>query len=208
MRITKVNGFWVPENDIHLDKWKNNEDFTQSKCLNRFIEYCNTQNKRFRTVLDIGAWCGTWTKKMEAYSKRIVSFEPDPVHFHCLEKNCTINCIPRNQAVGSDNGFISLSEDNFTQAKRVVGDGKIQMVTVDSLEYDNVDLIKIDVEGYEMEVLKGAEETLETCQYLMIELNNNSKKYGSSNAKIEKYLAEKGYKVLIDHWPDKVLYRN
>ena len=58
-----------------------------------------------------------------------------------------------------------------------------------------------------MEVLKGAEQTLNTCQYLMIELNNNSKKYGSSNRIIEKYLQDKGYKVLIDHWPDKVLYR-
>ena len=157
--------------------------------------------------MDIGAWCGTWSKAIESYAKRVVAFEPDPLHFHWLEKNCTINCIPRNQAVGSTDGFISLTEDDFTQAKRVAGEGKIPMVTIDGLEYDNVDLIKIDVEGYEMEVLKGAEQTLNTCQYIMIELNNNSKKYGSSNRIIEKYLQDKGYKVLIDHWPDKVLYR-
>jgi hypothetical protein len=68
-------------------------------------------------------------------------------------------------------------------------------------------LIKIDVEGYEMKVLKGAEKTLKKSQYLMIELNNNTKKYGSSNANVEKYLDENGFKVLIDHWPDKVFYR-
>lgn len=207
MNITKINGFFVPANDIHLDQWKAKEDFTQSKCLNKFLDYCKTQNKNFHTVMDIGAWCGTWSKAIESYAKRVVAFEPDPLHFHCLEKNCTINCIPRNQAVGSTDGFISLTEDDFTQAKRVAGEGKIPMVTIDGLEYDNVDLIKIDVEGYEMEVLKGAEQTLNTCQYLMIELNNNSKKYGSSNRIIEKYLQDKGYKVLIDHWPDKVLYR-
>ena len=207
MNITKINGFFVPANDIHLDQWKAKEDFTQSKCLNKFLDYCKTQNKKFHTVMDIGAWCGTWSKAIESYAKRVVAFEPDPLHFHCLEKNCTINCIPRNQAVGSTDGFISLTEDDFTQAKRVAGEGKIPMVTIDGLEYDNVDLIKIDVEGYEMEVLKGAEQTLNTCQYIMIELNNNSKKYGSSNRIIEKYLQDKGYKVLIDHWPDKVLYR-
>lgn len=207
MNITKINGFFVPANDIHLDKWKAKEDFTQSKCLNKFLDYCKTQNKKFHTVMDIGAWCGTWSKAIESYAKRVVAFEPDPLHFHCLEKNCTINCIPRNQAVGSTDGFISLTEDDFTQAKRVAGEGKIPMVTIDGLEYDNIDLIKIDVEGYEMEVLKGAEQTLNTCQYVMIELNNNSKKYGSSNRIIEKYLQDKGYKVLIDHWPDKVLYR-
>ena len=46
------------------------------------------------------------------------------------------------------------------------------MVTIDSLGLADVDMIKIDVEGYEMEVLKGAEKTLENIQYLMIELNN------------------------------------
>lgn len=207
MNITKINGFFVPANDIHVDKWKANEDFTQSKCLKKFIEYCTIQNKKFKTVIDVGAWCGTWSKAIEPFANKVVAFEPDPVHFHCLEKNCTINCIPRNQAVGSKDGFVSLTEDDFTQAKRVAGDGNIPMVTLDGLEYNDVDLVKIDVEGYEMEVLEGAKKILQTCQYIMIELNNNSKKYGSSNMIIEKYLQDKGYKVLIDHWPDKVFYR-
>ena len=54
------------------------------------------------------------------------------------------------------------------------------------MRLDDVDMIKIDVEGYEMEVLKGATKTLESVQYLMIELNNNTKKYGSNNIEIEK----------------------
>ena len=103
--------------------------------------------------------------------------------------------------------MISLSEDNFTQSKRVVGEGKIQMVTVDSLNLEHVDLIKIDVEGYEMEVLKGAAKTLENVRFLMIELNNNTKKYGSSNIEVEQHITSLGYKLLMDHWPDKVYYR-
>ena len=39
-----------------------------------------------------------------------------------------------------------------------------------------------------MEVLKGAETLLKHVECVMIELNNNSKKYGSSNTRIEKYL--------------------
>ena len=78
------------------------------------------------------------------------------------------------------------------------------MRTLDSFKLEKVDLIKIDAEGYEMKVLEGANKTLESCQYLMIELNNNTKKYGSSNRDVEKYLNDKGWRVLIDHWPDKV----
>jgi FkbM family methyltransferase len=207
MKIEKVNNFWVPSNDVHIKEWKSGQAFTQNKCLNKFIKWCDKHNKKFNTVLDIGAWCGTWSKVMENYSKQVIAFEPDGVHFTCLEKNCTVNCEPRQQAVGSESKFISLTEDNFTQAKRVLGDGAIEMVTVDSLQLNDVDLIKIDVEGYEMEVLKGAVNTLESVGYLMIELNNNTKKYGSSNIEVEKHITSLGYKLLMDHWPDKVFHR-
>lgn len=41
----------------------------------------------------------------------------------------------------------------------------------------------------------------------MIELNNNSKRYGSSNLEIEKYLKGLGFKELIKTWPDIVYYK-
>jgi len=207
MKIEKVNGFWVPSNDIHIDDWKSGKPFTQNKCLLKFLDYCKTQNKKFKNVIDIGAWCGTWSKAIEPFARSVISFEPDKVHFECLQRNCTINCIPRLEAVGSRIGTISLTQDNFTQAKRIDTSGDIKLVTLDSTGYENVDLIKIDVEGYEMEVLKGAGKLLETVQYIMIELNNNSKKYGSSNIEIENYLRSLGFKVLMEHWPDKVFYQ-
>jgi FkbM family methyltransferase len=207
MNIEKVNGFWVPSNDVHLKDWKAGQQFTQNKCLLKFLDYCQTQNKKFNTVIDIGAWCGTWAKAMEPFAKKVIAFEPDKVHFACLQRNCTINCDPRQEAVGSENKHISLTEDDFTQAKRVEKEGDIRMVTLDSLAYEDVDLIKIDVEGYEMEVLKGAENTLASTQYLMIELNNNTKKYGSSNIDVEKHIKNLGFNLLLEHWPDKVFYR-
>jgi len=207
VKIEKINGFWVPSNDIHIENWRSGKPFTQNKCLIKFLDYCDSQSKKFNTVIDVGAWCGTWAKAIEPYAKRVIAYEPDKIHFECLQKNCTINCTPRMEAVGSEMGKISLTEDDFTQAKRVNKEGSIRLVTLDSTEYTNIDMIKIDVEGYEMEVLKGAKRLLDTVQYVMIELNNNSKKYGSSNRDIEKHLESLGFKVLMDHWPDKVFYR-
>jgi hypothetical protein len=42
----------------------------------------------------------------------------------------------------------------------------------------------------------------------MIELNNNSKKYGSSNGQITKYLNQKGFSQLIRTWPDVIFVNN
>ena len=207
MNIEKINNFWVPSNDIHIEDWKAGQPFTQNKCLEKFLKYCENEGKRFNHILDIGAWVGTWSMAMNKYCGRVVAFEPDPLHYECLVKNVTEDVETHQLAVGQENKMISLSNDDFTQSKRVVGEGTIPMVTVDSLGMDDVDLIKIDVEGYEMEVLKGATETLKNIQYLMIELNNNTKKYGSSNAEIERYLLKIGFRELMSHWPDKVYYR-
>ena len=207
MKIEKVNDFWVPSNDVHIEQWKSGAPFTQNKCLNKFIKYCESQTKKMKTVIDVGAWCGTWAKAIEPFAKKVIAFEPDKIHFECLQRNCTINCTPRMEAVGAQLQEVSLTEDNFTQAKRVNEKGNIRMITLDHMAYEDVDMIKIDVEGYELEVLKGATKTLESVKYLMIELNNNTKKYGSSNVMVEKFIGDLGFKVLMEHWPDKVFYR-
>ena len=204
MKIEKVNGFWVPSNDVHIEDWKKDKHFTQNKCLEKLIAYCKDKNIKFNHILDIGAWVGTWTMAMNRFCGRVVAFEPDPLHYQCLVKNCPADVETHQLAVGNERKMIALSEDNFTQARRVIGDGSIPMVTIDSLRLEDVDLIKIDVEGYEMEVLKGAVQTLKNVEYIMIELNNNTKKYGSSNLEIEKYLRKLGYKVMIKVWPDVV----
>lgn len=207
MNIEKINGFWVPSNDIHRDKWIDGAKLMQNKCIIKFLEYCDTQSKTFRTVLDIGAWCGTWSRLMEPYADQIVAFEPDKIHFECLQRNCTIKNNNRQQAVGNEDKLVSLTNDDFTQKKRIAGPGDIKMIRIDDLEYKNIDLIKIDVEGYELEVLKGAQNTLKTVKYVMLELNGNTENYGSSKLECIDFLKEQGYKMLMKAWPDKVFYR-
>ena len=214
MTIEKINGFWVPANDIPVKDWKAKTGvyahFTQDKCFKTFLNYIKKRKKRFRTVLDIGAWCGTWSYEIQKYAERVIAFDPDKIHVQCLNKNLEQfdNCEIITKAVGNKKGTISLTDDYFTQGKRIEKEkGNIPITTIDSLEYMDVDLIKIDVVGYEMNVLKGAEQTLSTTNFLMIELNGNSKKYGSSNTKIEKYLKEIGFKTLINKWPDKVFIK-
>jgi len=210
MNIEYVNGYWVPSNDIHIAQWKAGDPFTQNKGLVKFIEYLDRKNLKFNSVLDIGAWCGTWSNAISKYANLVHAFEPDQLHYDCLIKNINDNVVAHNCAVGSTKSKVSLKteQENFTQGKRVVPNGEILMTTVDSFAIKDIDLIKIDVEGYEMEVLKGANNALDQCTYVMIELNNNSKKYGSNNRQITKYLIDKGFSVLIKTWPDVIFVNN
>ena len=204
MDIQQVNGVWVPSNDIHLQEWLDGKPFTQNKCLNKFLQHCKDNSIKFNTVIDVGAWCGTWSLAVGPLAKNIIAFEPDELHFQCLQKNKLSNMTCYNFALGSKEQQVGLSRDTFTQAKHIIDKGIIQMQTLDSYNFTDVDFIKIDVEGYEMEVLRGADDTLQKTKYLMIELNNNSKKFGASNGIIEKHLDQLGWEILINLWPDKV----
>ncbi len=121
-------------------------------------------------------------------------------------------------AIGDKLCNVSLTQESVTQNTRVGKESSniqdVQMFNIDYWNYDDVDMIKIDVEGYEMRVLEGAYKTLtfndenqSNVQYIMVELNNNTKKYSSSNLEVEKYIKNLGFKILIKIWPDIVFYR-
>ena len=202
MGIIKINEFWVPEDDTQLS--------TQKKCLSKFKEWCRTQHKHFETVIDVGAWTGTWAVEMKEFAGRLYAFEPSKITFECLEKNLggydNINC--NRFALGDKDAEVSLVPSASTQAIKIdEKPGNVQMKTIDSFELKNVQLIKLAVQGYEMKVLEGASKTLETVQYIMIELNGESKNYGSSNEEIENHLKDLGFYEMMDVWPDKIFCR-
>ena len=212
MKNEKLSGgLWVPSNDQQIEKWRaDGHPYMQDKCLNQFTEWCRTQDKKFDLIVDIGAWCGTWAIAMQRYAKNMHCYEPNKLHFDCLSKNLAQYQHVRlyNQAIGNQNGFVKLSEESATQNTRVLLEhGETKISKLDDLDTGTIDMLKIDVEGLEMEVLKGAENKLNEIKFIMIELNNNSKRYGSSNGIIERHLKSLGYKILIKTWPDIVYYR-
>lgn len=213
MKIEKLkNNIWVPSDDAQIEQWREQGyPHMQAKCLNQFLTWCKSQNKKFNGVIDIGAWCGTWTLAIQKLAKKIYCFEPNKTHFECLYKNTGgyQNVSVYNQAIGNEEGFIALSNEQATQNTRVLKEkGNTKISKLDSMQFSDIDLIKIDVEGLEMEVIKGGIDTISKAKYLMIELNNNSKKYGSSNLEIEKFIEKKlGFKILIKTWPDVIYFK-
>lgn len=142
-------------------------------------------------VVDVGANIGAFTlyEVLKKKAKLVVAYEPSPTTFHRLAGNLAVNSIqnvkPINAAVGASPGELPFVDSPFSVNSRVAENGQagaqiIPCVTLDSslkeLGISNVDLIKIDTEGYEIEVLKGATETLGRTKRLVIEVHRASEK--------------------------------
>ena len=112
-------------------------------------------------VLDVGANYGDsailWAKKFGA---KVVAFEPLNDVFNELEKNIELNSVDvvaYNVAIGNGKEIAGKSKGRMFSAR---GDLKIKTKRLDDYSFDRADLLKIDVEGFEYEVLKGAENTI------------------------------------------------
>lgn len=127
------------------------------------------------TVLDIGANIGTHTAFYVKYASLVIAFEPNPIAFECLHFNVP-KAISYNYAVSDHIGHINIlpQGDNYGAAYTVPGT-EVPTVTIDSLNLSACNFIKIDVEGDEVAVLRGAEQTIRKYKPVMcIECNEHT----------------------------------
>ena len=181
-------------------------------------KFINKINKDLLFCIDIGANVGSYTELLLSETKaQIISFEPLPKAFNDLKKIEEKN-LERlkvfNYAVGENNEFLELNYSNdksekasftkdldklsfyeFEKNKKV----KSEVITLDYffkknpyLFPKNIDLIKIDTEGFELEVIKGAKETIKKKlpKYIQIEFNWHQLFKGQTLYKFSEFLKD------------------
>jgi FkbM family methyltransferase len=165
------------------------------------------------TILDIGANIGETSmafSKLAGEKGRVFSFEPDPQTFaHLLthlELNACTNVIPFNKGLGQKEGELFLEEgEHNSGGNRISPDQrrgkKIAVTTLDQFLKENgvekIDFIKIDVEGYEYNVLLGAGETITKHHpAFFIELVNDFlEDQGASSKMLVEFLTDRKYSI-------------
>jgi FkbM family methyltransferase len=172
------------------------------------------------TAVDVGANIGTHTvafASMVGDKGRVMSFEPVICNFHLLCANIAFsgrqNIYPNRAIVGSENrirfmlqvdqeqklnyGRINAKKSAEESDKRGVG---LPEITLDSLGLTECDLIKIDVEGNELDVLMGAIDTIEKHKpTLFAECND-----GDDPSRLLEFMHARGYHT---YWVYNRLYR-
>nr|WP_173645079.1 FkbM family methyltransferase [Saccharolobus solfataricus] len=146
--------------------------------------------------VDVGAYIGSYTIRAGIRGANVIAFEPNPVSFKILELNVKENEIESkvklfNNAVWSRSGKIELFANNdMTSAYNNKGNKiVVNAIALDSLNLKRVNLLKVDVEGAELEVLKGAMNTLDVTDKILIEVRKEFER------NIDDLLRSKGFKL-------------
>ncbi len=158
---------------------------------------------KLRGVIDIGAHCGSWTVEYAKHFKRVLAFEPNPNNYKYLERNAGSidNVQIHNFALGAMSGEVQMNpgKDNSGQWHMSRKRGVAATVKpLDSIYFDeDIDLLKMDVEGFEFDVLLGAAETIRKHQpVICLEKNGLGLRYGIDDKVIDQLLKRLGYELV------------
>ncbi len=138
-----------------------------------------------KTVLDVGASDGRWSKDCMAFfpDARFVLFEPQPVHSQALDAfagSSSGRVIPVRKAVGAEDGHLLFDVSApfgggpaTHESEKIM---EVDQTTLDSstlqLQLEEPFLLKLDTHGFEKSILQGADQTLEKSEVLIIEAYN------------------------------------
>lgn len=165
----QVHGWWFPDEDTHFAEMlgksvgKGGAPVYQKPVRDKSTSF--VKNKQ--VALDIGANVGLWSRDLCEQFAQVIAFEPVSQFRDCLIKNVpAANLDVRPCALGKHDTMIDMiiTKENTGHShvdQESMGQGKTPMHRLDSLEFDRIDYIKIDCEGYEITILEGGRETIQ-----------------------------------------------
>ena len=208
--------------ELSVAKWFYESGMAERSLINWATETFVSPDKDF---VDIGAHVGTYAWTCGKKARHTYAFECSPKTFCYLAANVALQGLEERISVypfalGSAEGAIEYyirSEDGGGNGVQYLSEADsrrksitVQSRTLDSFNLRNVGFIKIDVEGFELEVLKGAKETLKSNGYpkILFECWGNWKEAegvqaNKLKAELFSYLEQIGYNINpIKGYPD------
>jgi len=194
------------EGEYILEKISSTKTFYEQPLLDKWFYGLETE-----VIYDIGANIGNHTVYFAkaAPNAQIFAFEPMPDNFAMLEKNITDNGFSKRVkafpvAVGETKGSVSMrimTEGNNGTATIVEMDDNsnelhtthtVEVIAIDDLNLPSPDFIKLDVEGYELPVLKGMEKTLQNAGKVSIWIEVDT----STSEEVYEFMSGLGFDIM------------
>jgi FkbM family methyltransferase len=211
--MKQEHGIWLPDEDQHFagmmakvppkDYGGQRVGVYQHDKLQAALDL----TKGRTMAVDVGAHVGFWSMWLAQEFERVIAFEPCLEHAECFTRNVTAENVKLHRvALGAASCLTGIARDPENSGKAHVsrkGD-PASMLTLDEFEIERLDLLKIDVEGFESAVLMGACQTLVRCRpVVVVEDNGQGKRYDLASP--VKMLEALGAKVLKNMRSDFIL---
>ncbi len=158
--------------------------------------------ERFRTAVDGGAHRGIWTRELARNFDLVIAFEPREALAAQIPRGFVHYC-----ALGEAEGTCAMAEgDKNTGQGHVIEGETVPVLPLDRFHIEHLDFLKLDLEGYELPALKGAEQTIANERpAILVEQNGLCARYGYSDADLVRWMHEHGYRR-AESWGVDVLY--
>ena len=192
-----IGNYLFPSSDTHFDKWMLEGEY-QKKQRDALFEYME-KRRPIEYIADVGAHVGLWSRPMmhRANTKYIWAFEPNSSVRECYVLNMggfeNYSIYP--VALGHKNmkGFLNVETDNSGNTNvHPTRSGNTEIRTLDSFNFEHLDYIKVDVEGFEYNFLQGAVDTLNRCRPF-VHLEMKSKNMRNSKDDFYRFMKNIGY---------------
>jgi FkbM family methyltransferase len=191
--LVKRGDWWFPRADT--------ECVAVSAKQQQSIEDVLAFASRRGTVVQAGGNVGIWANYLADHFEQVITFEPAADNYVCLLRNTEnkTNVSAWKAALGERIARCELDRDEKNcGAHQVVEDkdGHIDVMTIDALSLSQCDAIILDIEGYELFALKGAEQTIHKHRPLIVcEQKGLGERYGAPDIALCKYLSDLGYRM-------------
>ena len=196
-----IGNYLFPSNDTHFDRWMLEGEY-QQKQRDALFEYME-ERRPIEYIADVGAHVGLWSRPMmrRANTKYIWAFEPNNSVRECYVLNMggfdNYSIYP--VALGHKNmkGFLNVETDNSGNTNvHPPRSGNTEIRTLDSFNFEHLDYIKVDVEGFEYNFLQGAVDTLNRCRPF-VHLEMKSKNMRNSKDDFYRFMKNIGYSQVM-----------
>ena len=171
-----VKGWYLPDSDTHFENYIKDGGY---KTIHRdtILKFIKENRPNLKNCVDVGSHIGFWSKDFTELFNHTYAFDPIPQVRECYVKNITNpNYTLYPYGLGKEEKKISVlyspKETGNTHASNK-GNIDVTVKTLDSFALEDIDYIKIDAEGYEIEALIGANKLIEKCKpFIHIEAKN------------------------------------
>lgn len=194
------DGIAIPESGFmhDLHKWQRH-----ANKVNRIIPHVT----EFGLAVDAGANVGLWSRMMSKHFREVWAFEPEPKNIECFKLNISnlTNVFLVERALSNTIRKINMITRGANYAREAVSGEVAEFTTdtvyLDAFNFNDLGFLKVDVDGMDLEVLEGAQQTIARCKPVICVEIKGAK---AVTRPIREFIGDHGYELVFTHAPDEV----